>query len=607
MLIVSKKDHAVDVLYEKTQELLDSKVAIVRAGRSDFLKNLKDRVSRVLSERYSAVKEDKYLLHEITLKLLDVLSNIMDENEQLSSEYEKSISRGEVSAKPNPRWYEKIRKIWYEKKVKKRPILLDLARHLDQLHQIKEKTIRELIRAQQSYQVNSVMTASKSRGDMKKLLTALKKRKSSEQLKAFSLADFDSILNVFPIWITSLSDLHRVLPPKKEMFDVVIIDEASQCDIASALPAIQRAKRVVIAGDAKQLRHVSFIAKSSMGKFARDLELTESAQEKHDYRNVSLMDLAIENTNDSSQVALLNEHFRSLKPIIEFSNSEFYQDELRLMRDRPWEKVIDQPLVFNCCDGTRGEDGVNAVEVRAVLADLARLMVSDENSFKPFRSIGILSPFRAQVDALTKAVNEYAQETALSCRLTKHQLKIGTAHSFQGEERDVMLISMALGKSDNAGSRRFLEQEDVFNVSITRARHKQIIYHSVQPQDLPANSLLAKYISLSGKVTSSPERELCQKEMDDFARQFSEACSVRGITCSINENVASIPVDVLLEKKGRYLGVDLVGYPGYMQDAVGINRHQILERAGMKLVPVGYVEWQVQQENVINGIEKLLN
>jgi len=53
--------------------------------------------------------------------------------------------------------------------------------------------------------------------------------------------------------------------------------------------------------------------------------------------------------------------------------------------------------------------------------------------------------------------------------------------------------------------------------------------------------------------------------------------------------------------------VDLVGYPGYMQDAVGVNRHQILERAGMKLVPVGYVEWQIQQENVLDGIEKLLN
>ncbi len=170
-----------------------------------------------------------------------------------------------------------------------------------------------------------------------------------------------------------------------------------------------------------------------------------------------------------------------------------------------------------------------------------------------------------------------------------------------------MLISMALGKSDNAGARRFLEKEDVFNVSITRARHKQIIYHSVKPQDLPATSLLAKYISLSGKAISSPERGLCNKEVDDFARQFSKACSLRGITSSTNENVASIPVDILLEKKGKYLGVDLVGYPGYAQDAVGINRHQILERAGMKLVPVGYVEWQVQQENVLVGIEKLFN
>lgn len=610
VLVVSKKDHAADVLYDKIRELLDSKVAIVRAGRSDFLRNLKDRVSMLLANKHKAVAEGKYVLHEVGLRILDVLSNIMDENDQLSDEYEKSISRGEVSSKPNPRWYERIRKIWYEREVRNRPLLLNLASHLDKLHQIKEATIRELIRAQQTYQVNIVMTDVSGRGDMKKLLTGLKKRKSSEQLKSFSSANFDSILKVFPVWITSLSDLHRVLPPKREMFDVVIIDEASQCDIASALPAIQRAKRVVIAGDAKQLRHVAFIANSSMNKFARDLNLTESVREKHNYRNVSLMDLAIENTNNASQVALLNEHFRSLKPIIAFSNSEFYQDQLLLMRDRPWEDTSCLPLSFKYCNGERGEDGVNELEVRAVLEDLKWIMESEElekNKIEPLKTIGILSPFRAQVDALTEAVNEFAQKNAYTYRLNKHQLRIGTAHSFQGEERDLMLISMALGKSDNAGARRFLEQEDVFNVSITRAKHRQIIYHSVQPQDLPVTSLLGKYISLSGKVVSFRNRGFQNQEMDDFAKQFCEACSLRKIDCSINESVASIPVDILLKKDGRYLGVDLVGYPGYTQSAVGINRHQILERAGMKLVPVGYIEWQVRGDNVLDEIEKLLN
>ena len=95
--------------------------------------------------------------------------------------------------------------------------------------------------------------------------------------------------------------------------------------------------------------------------------------------------------------------------------------------------------------------------------------------------------------------------------------------------------------------------------------------------------------------------------IDEFATQLSQACEMRGITCRTNKSVAFIPIDILLEKNGKYLGVDLVGYPGFMQDSVGINRHQILERAGMKLVPVGYVKWQVQKVNILDTLEELLN
>lgn len=277
------------------------------------------------------------------------------------------------------------------------------------------------------------------------------------------------------------------------------------------------------------------------------------------------------------------------------------------MRDRPWEKVSDQTLIFKHFNGDRAEDGVNATEIRAVIADLEMIIESDDKRCDPLTSIGILSPFRAQVDALTLAVNEWAQESSLANRLTRHRLKIGTAHSFQGEERDIMLISMALGKSDNSGSRRFLEQEDIFNVSITRARHQQVIYHSVLPQDLPASSLLAKYLTSSGKLSASISEDESRNLVDEFAENFSKACEAKQITCKAGVSVASIPVDVLLEKNGNYLGVDLVGYPGYMQDAVEINQQQILERAGMMLVPVGFVEWQVQQENVLVEIEQLLN
>ena len=73
--------------------------------------------------------------------------------------------------------------------------------------------------------------------------------------------DHRSVLKVFPVWLANLSDLNSILPLEENLFDLVLIDEATQCDIASVLPAIFRAKQTVIIGDPNQLRHYSFVSR----------------------------------------------------------------------------------------------------------------------------------------------------------------------------------------------------------------------------------------------------------------------------------------------------------------------------------------------------------
>jgi len=166
-----------------------------------------------------------------------------------------------------------------------------------------------------------------------------------------------------------------------------------------------------------------------------------------------------------------------------------------------------------------------------------------------------------------------------------------------------MLISFALGKSDNAGARRFLEQKDVFNVSITRAKEQQVVFHSVELGDLPSGSLLAEYLN---SVKNSGNEEIREddlpKQADLFAEQVIQQCAQNGIKASLYESVASIPVDILLEKNGKYLGVDLIGYPGHTRESIGIVKQQILDRVGIKLVPVGFVEWQVKSKEIMMKI-----
>ena len=96
---------------------------------------------------------------------------------------------------------------------------------------------------------------------------SLVSRKTNLQNRLLEKEDFKPLLSAFPCWCTTTYAISNSLPLKPAMFDVVIIDEASQCDIASCFPILFRAKRAVIVGDDKQLPHLSFLEKAKEQSF----------------------------------------------------------------------------------------------------------------------------------------------------------------------------------------------------------------------------------------------------------------------------------------------------------------------------------------------------
>ncbi|GMR24067.1 MAG: hypothetical protein BMS9Abin37_2560 [Acidobacteriota bacterium] len=171
------------------------------------------------------------------------------------------------------------------------------------------------------------------------------------------------------------------------------------------------------------------------------------------------------------QVAFLNEHFRSMPQIIEFSNREFYSGALRIMTARP-ETLRERAVEIRNVSGHRAPSGVNATEAQALIEELMKRIDSQRSlDAAVCHSIGVLSPFRDQVDYLSKAILDRVELDTIE----KHDLLIGTPYSFQGEERDVMLLSLAVDADSHPMSFRYLSQADVFNVSITRARDYQIV------------------------------------------------------------------------------------------------------------------------------------
>ena len=141
--------------------------------------------------------------------------------------------------------------------------------------------------------------------------SAIKASNATDTEQQLEQLDAQALLSVFPIWVVNVSDLRKILPLKMEMFDVAIIDEATQCDTACFLPLLQRAKRVVVAGDPKQLRHVSFLSYSRQQALMDKHGLSKNWQHVCNYRDCSLLDVTTAALQQNEQVSFLNEHYRS--------------------------------------------------------------------------------------------------------------------------------------------------------------------------------------------------------------------------------------------------------------------------------------------------------
>lgn len=281
---------------------------------------------------------------------------------------------------------------------------------------------------------------------------------------------FPTLKKYLPCWaITSLS-AHRRIPLKPAFFDLLIIDEASQCDIASVIPLLFRAKRVVVIGDPNQLRHISGLAKH------QDLQLLSKHGlfESHinwGYSWNSLFD-RVRSFCHSDDIVKLLEHHRSHADIIEFSNRQFYQSQLRIAtrysylrfpyQKGPAVRWIDAPgNVIRPRDGS----AYNQTEAMALLKELKRLVSQGYEG-----SIGIVTPFRAQADFIRDLISKQYPDLEQQL-ISKHEFEVNTVHRFQGDERDIIFFSPVVSSNCPDSSLRFLQKTgNLFNVAITRAR-----------------------------------------------------------------------------------------------------------------------------------------
>lgn len=260
------------------------------------------------------------------------------------------------------------------------------------------------------------------------------------------------------VCMTSLS-VKNSIPLTSGIIDLLVIDEASQCDIASALPLVFRAKRVVVIGDPLQLKHITSVQKAEQ-EYAIDTLAIQ--QLRPNYVENSFYDFAYSVALQSNHPSVfLGEHYRCHPEIISFCNTEFYEKELGQTME----------IRTNAEDFVFGEKGVRWVHVNGEMAQASNLNRAEVSKCidlayqlsraHPEASIGIITPFRDQKLALQKELAERLPGLAVA----------DTVHRFQGDERDIIILSTVVSTDCPEGKTKFINRNAyLLNVAITRAR-----------------------------------------------------------------------------------------------------------------------------------------
>ncbi|MCJ7804408.1 AAA domain-containing protein, partial [Patescibacteria group bacterium] len=267
----------------------------------------------------------------------------------------------------------------------------------------------------------------------------------------FPKDEFLKLKEAFPCILAGIRDYAEYIPLEPEIFDLVIIDEASQVSIAQAFPALLRAKKILILGDKKQFSNVKTAQartetnreyinnlKDCFVKCVSD-EGTKLVKLQKFNIKTSILEFFEFISNYNTQ---LLKHFRGYKEIISYSNRYFYQDSLQVMKIRG--KAIDEVIKFSFIkhDGKKElAQNSNSLEVEFIISELKKLKEIDSN-----QSVGIITPHTNQQKLLVELISKLPEKDYFYDKL---KLKIMTFDTCQGEERDIIFYSMVATEEDD--------------------------------------------------------------------------------------------------------------------------------------------------------------
>jgi len=263
------------------------------------------------------------------------------------------------------------------------------------------------------------------------------------------------LLKIFPVVATTCISAHKIGEPK-QYFDMVIMDEASQCNTAVSLVPIIRGESLMLVGDPQQLSPVILLDTKDNSILRRNYLVSD----EYDYIQNSIYKVFLACDSVSEEI-LLSYHYRCQQKIIQFNNKKYYNNKLNIMtKDLP---PPHQPLAFcEISDSKPVEKNTSMGEVEAIISYIR------ENRDK---KVGVITPFTKQKELINKILeNENIND--VTC---------GTVHAFQGDEKDTILFSLAVTDNTHKKTYDWLKNnKELINVAVSRAKEKLILYSNMK-------------------------------------------------------------------------------------------------------------------------------
>lgn len=428
--------------------------------------------------------------------------------------------------------------------------------------------------------------------------------------------NFKTILGLVPVWIMELEDASRLIPLESAIFDYVIFDESSQCNLAYALPSMYRANSAVFFGDSEQMRDTTVRFKTN-----RAFEELASRYKIPSDLNIKPSQEAVQSILDMAHLRgflskVLQYHYRSPRELIGFSNRHFYEPKGKGLislntnyltyKDKNRIMVIHQ---VNVSWNKEFSDGINVSEAEKVL-EIVRSLKNDERYRG--KSIGILSFFNSQAAYIRKML-EAAGYTE------NEDVKVSVVEGIQGDEKDVVIYSFVISASDQKNRYISLTGEggeinrDIaagrVNVAFSRARQQVHCVTSMPIDKYPEGIWIDKFLK---HVEKHGEIDFFATELKPFDSYFEDEFyhiahnSLQNPQYIIRNQVKScgFRIDFVISnpRNGKKVAVECDG-PMHFKDEIdqecGIyiesdeERQRILEDAGYRgcFCRIKYSDW----------------